>query len=137
MNFFCNWKEESGKRKMERGKWKFMITTLSLLFWSNRLPPSGGREEGLLGGSPERPYLCPKAFLSPASLSLTSICASIFCDCAWNQAVCAAITSVVLITPSLKPTVAQRRFSSAYWICFWAATSFFSATLSFMSDCEI
>ena len=38
---------ENVKRKEERGKWKVMITTLSLLFWSNRLPPSGGREEGL------------------------------------------------------------------------------------------
>ena len=53
-----------------------------------------------------------------------SICASILSLCAASHAVCAASKSEVVTTPSLNPTRAMRRFSSARLWLFSVNASF-------------
>ena len=57
--------------------------------------------------------IVPKTLLRYVLLRRTSIIASMFSLLALSHAVCAAMTSSLVTTPSRKPTVAVRRFSSA------------------------
>gem|GEM_PF-6612951 len=58
-------------------------------------------------------YSSPSAFLNATCAVLMSISASTMAVFADIHAVCACITSVTVITPSLNPRLATRRFSSA------------------------
>ena len=70
----------------------------------------------------------PSDFCSSTWLRRTSISASIFCDWACSQAVCASMTVVGVMTPSWNPRLAVRRFSSARSMLVLAMVSFLLAS---------